>query len=323
MAQPAVSDLHVDTLLTNLSIAYKNMNYIADQIFPIVPVKKQSDIVPKYNQSYWFRDDARLRAPGTKSAGGGYTVDLTQHYYCDRYSYRREIPDEVRDNADQPFDLDREATEFVTDKLQMRREVAFASAFFVTGKWKGGALQNDVTGGTDFTQWNDYAASTPLVDVTLYKDDVEQYIGVEPNYFVIGKQVLLQLKWHPDLIETIKYTQKGVLTEELIASLLGFDKMLIGRAIYTTAIEGTAEGSVTYSRIWGKSGLMLFRPAAPSLLTPAAGYTFVWNRVQNAIQYMKRMRDEEREVDIIESNSYFAQAQTAANAGLFMSSIVA
>lgn len=323
MPQPTASDLHVDTLLTNLSVGYKNLNYIADQVFPIVPVKKQSDIIPKYNQSFWFRDDARLRAPGTKSQGGGYTVDLTQHYFCDRYSYRHEIPDEVRDNADQPFNLDREATEFVTDKLQMRRENNFAAKFFTTGIWKGGSVAGDVTGGTNFTQWNDYGASTPLVDTETYKDDVEAVIGVEPNYFVIGKQVLVQLKWHPDLIETIKYVQKGVLTEELIASLLGFDKLLVGRSIITSSHEGVAEGSVTYSRIWGKNGLMLFRPAAPSLMTPSAGYTFVWSRVQNAIQYIKRMRDEERETDIIESNSYFAQLDVVDNAGLFMSSLVA
>jgi len=318
MPTPTASDLHVDSLLTNLSIAYKNPAYIADQVFPIVEVMRQSDIIPQYDQSHWFRDEARLRAPGTKSQGGGWTVDVTMKYFCDRYSYRKEVSDEERGNADAPFNLDRDATEFVTDKLLMRRERAFATDFFITTPWT-----TTKTGGTDFTVWSDYAGSTPLVDLTTYRDTVEALIGVEPNVLVLGKQVWLQLKWHPDLIDTIKYTQKGVMSADLFASLAEFEKVLIGRSLVTTTAEGTAEASVSYSRIWGKHGLMLAVPARPSLLTPAAGYCFVWRRVAGALQWIKRMRDEEREVDIIESNSYFDMKAVSASAGLFVSGAVA
>jgi hypothetical protein len=68
---------------------------------------------------------------------------------------------------------------------------------------------------------------------------------------------------------------------------------------------------------------MLYVPARPSLMTPAAGYTFVWQRVPSAQQYIKRFRDEEREVDIIEGNSYFDQKKTGAAAGLFMQNVIA
>jgi hypothetical protein len=49
----------------------------------------------------------------------------------------------------------------------------------------------------------------------------------------------------------------------------------------------------------------------------------VWQRVEQALTYVKRMRDEEREVDILEANSYFTHAQTASKAGLFLSNAVA
>jgi len=318
MPNPVASTLHIDQLLTNISIGYKNPEYIADQIFPIVPVQKQSDIIPQYDQSHWFRDEAKLRAPGTKSAGGGWKVTTTAKYFCDRYSIRKEIDDETRKNADAPFNLDRDAVEWVTDKLQMRREVAFATNFFTTGVWG-----TDKTGGSDFTQWSDYANSSPLTDIDSYKDTVEALIGREPNVFVMGKEVWLKLKWHPDLVDLIKYTQRGQVTVDLFKALTEFNKVLIGRAIYTTSAEGTAEASVSYSRIWGKNALMIYVPERPSLLTPAAGYTFVWQVVPNALQYIKRMRDEEREVDIIEGNTYFDQKITGANAGLFISGAVA
>lgn len=318
MPQPTGRDLHVDQLLTQLSIGYRNAQYIADEIFPIVRVRKQSDKLPQYDQSHWFRDEARLRAPGTKSQRGGYTVDTSATYYCDRFSFGKEIADDDRDNVDLPFNLDRDAAEFVTDKLQMRREVAFTGDFFKTGVW--GA---DKVGGTDFTAWSNYGASSPLVDVSTYADEVEGKIGREANTFVIGKPVWLKLKWHPDLVDTIKYTQVGQISVAMAQALFEVERFLIGRAIYTSSPEGTAEASVTYARIWGKHGLLLYRPAAPSLMTPSAGYTFVWERVAGALQYIKRFRDEEREVDTIEGNSYFDQKRTGQSAGVFLSNAVA
>lgn len=317
---PTNDQIRHDPLLTNISIAYTNSRYVADQVMPLVPVVQQAGIVPKYDQSHWFRDAAVLRAPGTKSRRGGFKIDKTDKYYCPRYSFGFELPDEVRDTAqvDGAFNLDRDATQFVTEKGYLRREVAFAADFFTTGVW--GA---DKTGGVDFTQWSDYATSQPLIDLEAYKDDMEALIGREPNTLLLGKQAWVQLKWHPDLIDTIKYTQRGVMSPEIFAGLIEIAKILIGRAIRVSSAEGVAEASATYVRIFGKNVLMAWVPDSPSLLAPAAGYTFVWNRVANALQYIKRMRDEEAEIDIIEMNSYFDQKQTAKNAGTFLASVVA
>lgn len=323
MPQPTPVDRHVNTLLTNLSIGYVNESYIADQIFPIVRVQKQSDILPTYDQSHWFRNLATLRAPATKSVRSGFNLTNTATYFCHRYSFGDEITDDERANADPVYaNLDEEATEFVTDKLLMAREVNFTTNCFTTSKWT-----TDKTGGTDFTVWSNYGASRPIEDITDYRDTVEGLIAREPNTFVQGKQVWSKLRWHPDLVDLIKHTQIGLVSEQLFASAMGFGKVLIGRGIYTTTAEGTAEASVTYTRIWGKHALMVYVPDAPSLRRPAAGYTFVWtgnpNMAAGALQTIKTMRDEEREVDIIEANSYFDQKITAAGAGLFMSGAVA
>lgn len=317
MPQPTGRDLHVDSLLTNLSQGHQNLAYIADRMAPIVLVRKQSDLIPVYDQSPWFRDEAKVRAPGTESEGGGWTVGNTS-YYCMRYSFRTEISDEDRDNADSQWDLDADAVAFVTDKMQMRRERNMALSAFTTGIWN-----SDQTGGVNFTQWNDYATSDPAIDIADYMDAIESRIGREPNTLVIGKQVWNKLRFHPALIDSIKYTERGVLGEDLVASLLGVDRLLIGRSLYTADPEGTTESSVTYSRIWGKHALLLYVPDRPSLRTPASMYTFVWQRVPNAIQYIKRFRYDTREVDAIEANSYFDQRVVGARGGTFLSGAVA
>lgn len=315
MAEVTSRDLHVDQLLTNMSIGYSNEVYIADQIAPIVPVRKQSDIIPKYDQSHWFRNQAAIRAPGTLSERGGFTVDTTEHYYCTRYSYGFEIPDETRDNTDAPYDLDRDGTAFVTDRLMMCREQSWATKYFRTGIWGADVTPNPL--------WSTYGTSTPLVDITNYEDAIEGRIARMPNTMVLGKQVFSVLKWHPNVMDTIKYVQRAVVSTDLFASLLDLERVLIGRAIYTTSPEGTAEASVVYSRIWGKNALLLYVTPRPSLMMPAATYTFTWQRVPNSLQYFTRKRNDEREVDILEGNTYFDQHVTSNRAGQFINAPVA
>jgi hypothetical protein len=214
--------------------------------------------------------------------------------------------------------MDRDGTLFATDKVFLRRELAFVSAAFAASVWT-----TDKTGGVDFTQWSDYAASTPLQDITTYCDDVEGLTARMPNAGVLSKQVWSQLKWHPDVIDTIKYTQRAQMTLDIFSALVEIPGIKVGRGIYTTTVEGTAEASVTYSRIWGKHALFLYVPPAPSLFTPAAGYTITWARVPNSVQYIKQMRDEDREVDVLECNSYFTHKVTSARSGAFLASAVA
>lgn len=320
--QPAPGTLHIDQLLTNILIGYSNAEYIADQIFPIVPVNKQSNKIPKYDQSHWFRDEGKLRTPGALSQRGGFSTDTSATYFCDRYSYGFEIADEQLDNEDAPYNIDRDGTLFAADKLLMRREVSFAANWFATGKWG-----TDKVGTTDFVKWSDYGGSQPLVDIATYKDLVEGLIGREPNTGVIGKQGHLQLRWHPDIVDLIKYgagpNSPAKPTEATIQNVFDLGRYLIGRAIYTTSPEGTAETSVTYQRVWGKNMLLAYVPEAPSLFAPAAGYCFTWSRVEGSLSFVKRMRNEEREVTILEANSYFTHAQTSKNAGIFLSNCVA
>jgi len=78
MSQPTSNDVHVDAILTNISVAYiqEQSAYIASQVFPIIPVEKQSDKYFTYAKGDWFRDEAQLRAPATESAGSGTRLQL-------------------------------------------------------------------------------------------------------------------------------------------------------------------------------------------------------------------------------------------------------
>ena len=67
MAKPTVSDVHINSAMGNISIAYRNETYIADQVFPVVNVQKKSDFYFIFDAADWFKDDVAVRAPGTRA----------------------------------------------------------------------------------------------------------------------------------------------------------------------------------------------------------------------------------------------------------------
>src|SRR5512144_1987146 len=99
MPQPTQGAVHVDSVLTNISVAYMNAtsNFIASQVFPVVTVPKQTDVYFTYTKADWFRDEARLRADSTESAGSGYGLS-TASYSCDVFALHKDIGDQVRAN---------------------------------------------------------------------------------------------------------------------------------------------------------------------------------------------------------------------------------
>jgi hypothetical protein len=318
LLSPTDSDLHVDKMLTNISLGYTNLEYIADQIFPIVLVDKQTDIIPEYNKDFWFRDDAGLIAEGDVAPEVGYKVTKTQTFYCHRYGVRHFISDDRRVNEDAPFNSDRDATLLVTEKLLQRRERAFAADFFATSKWT-----TDKTGTTHFVKWSDFGSSDPISDIRTWKRTVRRLIGRDPNALVLGDLVFDVLMDHPDVLDRIKYTERGIASEELLRALFGLDKLIVGKSLYGTTAEGAA--TQTLASNWDDDALLLYVPASPSLFTPAAGYTFVWRTGSNAggqMQWMRKYRSEERLGDYIEVRSNYDQYQTVGDAGLFLSDAV-
>jgi hypothetical protein len=324
MAEFDRGDAYIDQIQSNVLISYSNPLYLARQLFPLLPVNLMSGILPQLVQSHWFRNQAGARAVGTRSNRGAFAMDNTMQYVCKWASFGVELPDLVRDNQVEPYNLDQACTEFATDKILMEQELNFTSAAFTTGKWG-----TDYTGvasapsASQFIYFGDYAASTPLVTLSTYNDVIEGRIGREGNKLVMGKQVWTALKWHPDLLDNIKYTQRAQMTPELLASMLEIDQVLIGRGIYTTSAEGTSEASVSYSRIWGKHMLLLYGVNAPTIMAPAGGYTVAWQRRVSPLGYVRRFRDDERELDVFEASSFYTHKVTTSRAGVFLSGAVA
>lgn len=269
MPQPTASDVHVDRPLTNVSLAYiqQASDFIATQFAPIIPVDRKTDTYYTYTKNDWFRDEAQLRADGVPSAGSGYGLSTAQ-YSCDVFAFHKDIGPQAMANADPAINLEREAAMLVTQRMLIRQERQWATDCFAASIW-----------GTDSTPsnlWSDYAASDPIGDVETGKRTVLVNTGFLPNTLVLGYDVFIKLKNHPDIIDRIKYTSAETVTLDVLARYFEVDRVMVAKAVYASNNEGE---TAAYSFVHGKHALLAYVAPNPGLMTPSAAYTFVWRGV--------------------------------------------
>lgn len=293
MSGPFQGDVHVSVPLTNISTAYRqdDRNFIADRFAPIIPVAKQFDQYWVYDRADWNRDQMRKRADSTESAGSGFTLSR-EPYICSVWALHKDIGDQMRANADGAINPDRDATNWVTMKGLLRREVDFAQKFMIPGVWANGAI--GISAGTpssgEFLQWND-PSSTPIEDVRAAKRVVLQQTGFVPNKMVLGVAVFDALLDHPDIIDRIKYGQTpgqpAMADEEVLAKLFGVSEILVSRAIQNTSADGQAESN---QFIVGDAALLGFVQPSPGMFVPSAAYTFSWTGLLGSAAWGGRIK---------------------------------
>lgn len=340
-AQPSNVDVHVNKPLTMISIAYMQdaKGFVADQVFPNIPVQKQSDRYFRYDRSDFWRNQYRIVAPSDETAGSGWKLDNTPTYFADEWGLHKDVSDSIRANADQPLDFDRDATLWLGQQAMISREVAWVSNYFTTSIWTGinGTAGTDVTGVSSapstnqVLQW-DNANSTPVQDVKANNDLIQIRTGYRGNKLVVGRQVWTKLSDHPELVDRIKYgtsspTNPAIVSRAATAALMEIDELLVADGIQVTSPENPSfETSMTATFIAGKAALLAYAAPSPSILQPSAGYTFSWTGRAGSGpmgQRIKTIRMEWKETDRIEGKMAYAQKLVASDCGIYFTSLVA
>jgi hypothetical protein len=329
MAQPTRGDVHVNKPLTNISVAFMQAasNFVADTVFPNIPVPNVSDRYYTYDRGYFNRDEMTERAPGTESAGSGYAVDNTPTYYCKVYAFHHDVPDQVRSNADSPVQPDRDATQLVSQKALIKREKLWVARYFQPALWTFDVDGvSGVPGANQVLQWND-ASSTPIEDIAAAMDAMLEETGFLPNKLIVGRQVWTALKNHPDIIDRVKYGQTpggtAKISLQALADLFEVQQIVVMNAIENTSKEGAANN---HAFIGGKKALLVYAAPSPGLQVPTAGYTFSWSGFLGAGAMggrIKKFRMEELESDRVEIQMAFDQKLVSADLGYFFDTIVA
>jgi hypothetical protein len=283
-------NVHIDKILTQISIGWPNNGFVGEALFPSVGVAKQSDLYYVFGREGWLPERGDERAPGTEANEIPGIQVSTNPYYAKEHALQIAVTDEERENADSPLSPDRDATELVTSKIMLGRELAMKTLATTAANYATG---NSITlSGVDQWDSGDVTGSDPIADTRLGIITMHSKLFLRPNTMVIPFQVMSALEDHPKFLNRIIYSERGIFSQDLLAALFHIDKFIVPGVGYNTAVNyGAAE---TLGYVWGDDVILAYVPDRPGMKTPAFGYEFRWGQ-----QFVDRWREEKRASDVI------------------------
>ena len=326
VTNPTAGDVHVNAPLTNFSQKYlqqANM-FVSLRAMPQLPVAKQSDLYYEFSRADFYRDEAEKRADGAESAGGGFALS-TAPYFADVYAFHKDVTDRQRANQDSPVQLDNSATQFVTQKLMLKRESEFLGTFFVPSVWFNGGTSASA-GTTPGTKW-DVATSDPITDIRLGIRTVQGITGFRPNRVLFSRDAWDTFLDNDAVLDRIKggatVDIPAVVMRRLVAQVLEIDMVEVVDSVVNTAIRGATEATAFTGN--SQQCLIYYAPLTVSLEEPTAGVAFNWTgllgNTDNGMR-IKRFRTEPTASDRVEGEMAFDNKVVAPELGYLIIAVL-
>ena len=257
----------IDPILSTHARGYRNLEFVAQVLFPRVTIPNRSMRVIKFGKES-FRMLNTRRAPGAdkKRIQYGYASDpiaLMQD------ALEGVVPAEHQEEASSVpgIDLGRGAINMVLDVVDLNLEYECAQLARSASNYD--ANHKLALTGTD--RWT-ADASDPQDDVNAAKEAIRRSIGRYPNTMIYGPDAGNALKRHPKIREQFKYVSKDSITDDMLAAYFDLQKVTGGKAVY---LPETSDDSVTATDVWGTDVVLAYVPqAGDNFQVPAYGYTY-------------------------------------------------
>lgn len=267
-------DTHIDVPLSQVAIAYRPMGFIAEDIAPIVSVKKQSDGYYVWSIADAFRTEEDYRAPTAEANVMEYNVE-SNTYFAKNYALKDRISYEDLKNADGSWNFTERGSraERIKDKLYLNWE--YRLSLKVTSGSNCGSYS--VTASA----WTDATNADPIGDINTGIEVVTDLTGYRPNRIVMGEYAWRNFRKADGVLNRL-YGSAGagpkgrLVAPQNAADLFEMDKVLVGRAYYSTAAEGQ---SAALAQLWNDNVLIYYAPETPRRDVPSFMYSFRWDAV--------------------------------------------
>jgi len=283
-----------DILLSNVSRKLIPEGFIAEKILPVALVKLSSSKIGYYGKEH-LRIEEDIVGGRTPYPQVTSTVRNSNSYQITKHGLSDVITEEDFANVQKPFDARVDTTTDLQTKLQLGKEKALADTLTSTSV----ITQNTTLSGTD--QWSDYTNSDPIGDTETARNTILTNSGVLPNKAVMDWLVFSKLRYHPDIIEFVKYTSNVVkgLNLQQMADFLQVQELLIGMVPYVTTKEGQAD---TLGRVWGKHLVYLHAPKVASKRQVSLGYRVQQNAPRRV--FRQKLGDPPNSEKVLVDDSY-------------------
>lgn len=275
-----VGNVHVSAPLTQMSIGYHPAGMIAEQVFPVVKVKHESDLYYVWDKPQAVRaerSDGYGSLRGDKSQARELNFGATlASYQAYEFAYRTSISDRERQNQDEVLNLELAKIRRLQDLVLLDQEIRVANLLTTTGNY---AATNFVT-LAGVNQWNNASfvsqsgatQSQIKANVDAGKEAIrQQTLGLEANAIIIPPAVARVMMRDVGIVEQVKYTNPALLVGGYLPETLWGMKVLMPNALNTTTIEGEVP---TFNDVWGKNVVLLYVNPNPGIDQVTSGVVF-------------------------------------------------
>ncbi len=256
----------VDPVLSTVAQGYQNADMVAQYLFPRVPVGQRGGRILQFGkEDFRLYNTARTPGTNTKRVQYGY---LGNPYALESHSLEGVVPFENMQeaNAVPGINLATGAVRKTQNIVQLRTE--YASAQLARNASAYPSSNKTALSGT--SQWSDYVNSDPSKDIEAAVEQVRASIGKRANTILIPAKVMSVLRYHPKLLDRIKYTGRDSVTADLLSALWQIPNVVVGSAIY---LDDTTDA---FADVWGKDVVVAYTElgALSDGGAPSYGYTY-------------------------------------------------
>lgn len=296
---PTPSNVHVDAILSQVANRYSNKKFLAPDLCPVVPVRKDSGLYWIYGKERFEAIDA-ARAP--KAAAKTIDWAMTQGtYQTQGYALADFLSDEEVQNAE-GIDLEAVSIELLTDLLLLGQEKRVAALLADTGVWAN---------TTPSVKWDVASNSNPLLDIDTAAAALPY---VQPNTVVMGKEAWDHFRRNPAVLAALSGNERQTVNLATAADLTGIPNWRIGESYYNTAKRGKTE---VVARIWGKFCWVGYIAPSPSPRELSAMYAF-----RDVAFSVQREDDLRHHSTWLEASYSQDERVTCADAGYLLTAVV-
>lgn len=248
------------------------------------------------------------RAPGTAYKRSVMKLS-DDSFSCKEYGHEEPVDDVEKAKYASALDADRASVARSTNIIMVNHEIRCYNLATGAG----------VTSSSPSTKW-DQASADPIGDVDAAREVIHDSCGMDANTMIISRDVFNVLKELDVIVDKIKYTQKGIVTADLLAPIFNVEKVIVAGVVRNSAAEGQ---TVSPAKIWGDSVVLAHVNSAQDLKAPNFGRTFNWVKMsgRDGVQ-VKTYRDEPINSDVHRAAQYCDEKLVGAECGYHLSNVL-
>jgi len=232
---------HIDKRLTDISIQYNQSEFVGQELFPEMPVKKGSDKYLVYAKGNQFQqvDDNLSKNSQANEVQMAFSDET---YSVKDYGLKGYVTPEDIANADDPLQPEADEVEVLTSTILLKREIRAKAVC-------DGMSTNTASPSTKWT----FSAGTPVTDIEAGANAMFR----RPNIMIVSRPVWDKMKFNADIIAKIGggFTGLKVATTDMVAQLFGLEKVIVADSKKDANIQPQ---SASLSYVWGKSVVLAY-----------------------------------------------------------------